>query len=105
MEGELEDEGEEGEEESLQEEASGLKTDKEQDIEALRELLMKEHLQRLEAEKLKAKESPGTISKKQKNKLLWRKGKKKPRKQKWDLSPSNPSKKSTKFKFSYAKKK
>jgi len=42
----------------------------------------------------KAKENPGSIvkSRKAEKRLAWKKGKKKPRKQKWDLTPSNKAK-------------
>jgi hypothetical protein len=89
--GEYDDE--EGEESDDGEIATGVISEKEQDIEALREILMKEHVKRMEEEKLRAKENPGSISKKKMDQKLWRKGKKKARKQKWDLSPSGTNKK------------
>ena len=72
---------------------SGLIKDGEEDIEALRSILMKEHLKK-QAELKVAKENPGSIKKSNKalKRLAWKKGKKKPRKQKWDLTPSNKAK-------------
>lgn len=71
----------------------GLIKDGEEDIEALRTILMKEHVQR-QADLKVAKENPGSIvkSRKAEKRLAWKKGKKKPRKQKWDLTPSNKAK-------------
>lgn len=89
--------------ESAEESQHDDKAEKEQDIENLRKILLREHMERLEQEKIKAKENPGSISKKKQQHKEWRKGKKKPRKQKWDLAPSSLGKKFKGFKFTYKK--
>jgi len=66
--------------------------DDDADIEALRSIIMKEHLQKKGDDVLKVKENPGSIKKSRKaeKRNAWNnKGKKKPRKQKWDLTPSH----------------
>ena len=64
-----------------------------QDVEALRSILMKEHIKRQEDEKMKPKDDGSKKISKNKMKKNKRLGKKKPRKEKWDLTPSYPGKK------------
>ena len=83
--------------------AKGVKKMDDQDVEDLRKILMKEHLKRQEEEKNKPKDEITKKISKNKQKKLKRLGKKKPRKEKWDLSPSVPGKKLKTYKL-YTKK-